>query len=121
REREERFAAEASALGSRSRLISNLRGVAFATLVVAGIVAFVQGAFVPAGAVAVVAAFAFMALVVGHARVIAREDDRRRWARVNHDARFRVAGEWSALPVDGARVSSDPPPHTSDRDLFCLQ
>lgn len=121
REREERFAAEASALGSRSRLISNLRGVAFATLVVAGIVAFVQGAFVPAGAVAVVAAFAFMALVVGHARVIAREDDRRRWARVNHDARLRVAGEWSALPEDGAQFASDTHPYTSDLDIFGRQ
>jgi hypothetical protein len=46
RERERRFSAEASVLGARSRLISNLRGVSFAVLVVAGIFAFVVLAIV---------------------------------------------------------------------------
>lgn len=118
RERERRFAEEAQLLGARSRLFSNLRGLSFAVSVVAAIAAFVQQNFVPVGIVALVFAVAFFVLVVGHGRVLAREDDRRRWARVNRDSEARVNGEWSSLPEDGARFVSATHPYTADLDVF---
>ncbi len=117
-ERERRYAAEARALGARSRLLSNLRGLSFAVLVVAAIAAFAQGAFLPAGALALVALAAFVALIVWHGRVISAEDDKRRWARVNRDAELRVSDGWQRLPEDGARFVSEVHPYAGDLDVF---
>ena len=83
RERERRFSDEAQRLGASSRLYSNLRGLSFAVLVVASIVAVVQASFLPAGAVALGACIAFAVLVVRHGRVLGAEDDKRRAALVN--------------------------------------
>lgn len=118
REREHRFSEEASVLGARSRLISNFRGVSFAVLVVAAIWSFVDKSFVPGGAIALVAGLAFAVLVVVHGRVMAREDDKRRWARVNHDGELRVTGQWTKLPEDGARFASEEHAYAGDLDVF---
>lgn len=118
RERERRFSEEAQALGARSRLFSNLRGLSFAVCVVAAITAFVQKNFLPAGAFALAFGVAFFVLVVGHGRVLAKEDDRRRWARVNRDSEARVSAKWSSLPEDGARFVSQAHAYTADLDVF---
>ncbi|HEU5076047.1 MAG TPA: DNA mismatch repair protein MutS [Polyangiaceae bacterium] len=118
RERERRFSAAAGALGARSRLISNLRGLSFAVLVVTAIWAFIDKSFVPGGAIALVAGLAFAVLVVIHGRVLAREDDQRRWARVNHDGELRVTGKWGKLPEDGSRFASEEHAYAADLDVF---
>ena len=118
RERERRFSAEASVLGARSRLISNLRGLSFAVLVVAAIFAFVDKSFVPGGAIALVGGLAFAVLVVVHGRVLGQEDDKRRWARVNHDGELRVTGQWTKLPEDGLRFASEAHAYAADLDVF---
>jgi len=118
REREQRFSAEASVLGARSRLISNLRGLSFAVLVVAAILAFIDKSFVPGGAIALVSGLAFAVLVVVHGRVLGQEDDKRRWARVNHDGELRVTGQWTRLPEDGLRFASEAHAYAADLDVF---
>ncbi|HEY6723796.1 MAG TPA: MutS family DNA mismatch repair protein [Polyangiaceae bacterium] len=118
RERERRFSAEAGVLGARSRLISNFRGLSFAVLVVAAIWSFVDKSFVPGGALALAAGLAFAVLVVIHGRVLAEEDDKRRWARVNHDSELRVTGQWTKLPDDGARFASEEHAYAGDLDVF---
>ena len=105
-ERAARFERLAAELGGRSRLVSNLRGLAFGTAVVA-LAMSTLGAQAAAGPVAAVAAVAFVGLVAWHGRVIAREDDALRMARVNVDAQARVSGTWQNLPDDGAELNGD--------------
>ena len=118
REREQRFSEQARQLGARSRLFSNLRGLSFAVLVVLTIVAFVQGQFLPAGPIALLALLTFAALIFGHARVLSEEDDKRRRARVNQDALARVSATWASLPENGARFASEQHPYAGDLDVF---
>ncbi|HEX4341309.1 MAG TPA: DNA mismatch repair protein MutS [Polyangiaceae bacterium] len=116
-ERATRFERLAAAHGSRSRLVSNLRGLAFGTSAVALLLATLGGQ--PAGGpVSAIAAVCFVGLIMWHSRVIAREDDALRLARVNIDARARVTGEWHALPDDGARFIAETHPYAADLDLF---
>ena len=117
-ERAERFGKEAEQLGARSRLVSNLRGVAFASTVIPiFFVLFSDSVWwmglLPVGALAV-----FIALVVWHARVIAAEGNARRWERVNQDARARCSGRWRDLPDDGAAFSDSAHPFSGDLDVF---
>ncbi|HEX4479024.1 MAG TPA: DNA mismatch repair protein MutS [Polyangiaceae bacterium] len=107
----------AEELGGRSRRVSNLRGLAFGTAVVAGGF-WISGGHPQAGMVAVVALAAFIALVILHARVVAAEDDALRFARVNLDALARCTDRFQELADDGARFTSEGHPYTGDLDVF---
>src|SRR6185436_12028142 len=85
-ERRRKFEAEAEALGARSRLLSNLRGLAFALFVIGGLFALFGSSPLPSTLLCVSGAIAFGVLVVRHARVIEAEDSARRWAKVNEYA-----------------------------------
>jgi hypothetical protein len=113
----ERFERAAAALGRRSRLLSNLRGVSFGAAVVA-LVAGTLGGHPGALPVAPAAGLVFLALIAWHSRVIAAEDHALRLARVNVDARARVSGTWQKLPEDGARFALAAHPYAADLDLF---
>ena len=103
--------------GRRSRLVSNLRGLSFGTSAVALLVGTLGGQ-AAGGPVAAIAAVVFVALVIWHSKVIAKEDDALRLARVNLDAQARVTGEWHSLPDDGARFAAETHPYAADLDLF---
>ena len=113
-----RFAAQASALAARSRLVSNLRGLAFGVAAVAGLFAAFGSRHALAGGIAAVGAVAFLLLVAWHARVIEAEDDARRWERVNRDALARASGEWRKLPEDGRRFRDAKHAYAEDLDVF---
>jgi hypothetical protein len=117
-ERIERFGSEAERLGARSRLVSNLRGLAFGTLVIPGLFALLGQAATATGPIAAAGGIAFVLLVVWHARVIEAEENARRWARVNRDALARVQDRWRELPEDGRRFLRGGPPFAEDLDLF---
>lgn len=116
-ERSQHFAQLAAELGGKSRIVSNLRGLAFGTAAIGFVLATFAGN-AAAGPVSAVAAVLFLGLVRWHSRVIAAEDDALRMARVNLDARARVTDSWQRLPDDGARFASDTHPYSSDLDLF---
>ena len=116
--RKARFGAEAEALAARSRMVSNLRGVAFVTALVTGILALSGRSPSITGALAALGIVAFAWLVVGHARVIAAEDEAKRRARVNENAHARVLGKWRAFSNDGRQFESQNHPYTGDLDIF---
>lgn len=113
-----RFGKEAELLGGRSRLVSNLRGLSFGVMVVAGIVAATGKGIPLSTGLSLLGALAFAVLLVIHARVIRAEDDARRWARVNRDARARVTGQWRSFAEDGARFADPSHPYTNDLDVL---
>jgi hypothetical protein len=117
-DRAARFARDAEALGARSRLVSNLRGLAFGLFVVPGLMAFFEKAPSITGPLAGAGALLFAVLVAWHARVIEAEEDARRWARVNRDALARVTDRWHELPEDGKRFTNPAHPYADDVDLF---
>lgn len=104
--------------GARSRLISNLRGLSFGTLVVAGLFALFGKESRISAPIAAVGFVAFVALVIRHSRIILAEEDARRFARVNRDAKARVTGTWRTLPEDGARFADAAHPYSADLDVF---
>ncbi len=112
------YSAQARTLAARSRLVSNLRGLAFGVAAVAGLFAAFGKHHALAGGIAAVGAVAFLALVTWHSRVIEAEDDAKRWERVNRDALARVTGEWRGLPEDGRRFRDDKHPYLEDLDVF---
>ena len=116
--RERRFTAEADALAARSRLISNLRGVSFGVLVIAGLFAIFGSTRMVPGVLSLVGGLSFLVLVVVHARVIEREDDKRRHARVNADGLARSSGRFRELSEDGARFADPQHPYADDLDVF---
>ena len=117
--RAERFEREADRQASRSRSVSNLRGLAFVVALTAGLYGVFSKERAPAaGPLAAVAALSFVALIVAHGRILGREQDARRWARVNRDAQARVTGKWRTLPLDGARFLDERHPYTADLDVF---
>jgi ABC-type multidrug transport system fused ATPase/permease subunit len=117
-ERTAHFQAEADALGARSTLLSNLRGLAFGGFVLATGFTLFGSAGTPGAVVATVSFVCFIRLIVWHARVIEREDDRRRWARVNRDAHARVTGLWRELPERGDKFRDAKHPYSEDLDVF---
>ncbi|HEU4581992.1 MAG TPA: DNA mismatch repair protein MutS [Polyangiaceae bacterium] len=112
--------ASAEQLESRSRLVSNLRGLAFAVLVVA----FLSAAFADADAwqlrtvVGVLATLAFALLVAWHARVLDAEDLAWRFWRVNENAAQRARDEYSAFAENGAEFQEPRHPFSADLDVF---
>lgn len=118
RERVERFDKLVEARGQRSRFVSNLRGLSFGIAVIALLFAIFGSEPRLSGALFALAAGAFIALVVWHARVIRELDEALRWRRVNRDALLRCTGRWSELPDDGKRFVSSEHPYSADLDLF---
>ncbi|HVU05657.1 MAG TPA: DNA mismatch repair protein MutS [Polyangiaceae bacterium] len=112
-----RHRADAEALGRRSRLVSNLRGLAFGVAAVCSLTATL-GHHGPSGPAAVAGFVAFVGLVIWHARVIRAEDAALRALRVNVDAAARTTLAWRELAADGARFSGTDHPYASDLDLF---
>jgi hypothetical protein len=111
--------AGAEELERRSRLVSNLRGLSFAVLVVA----FVSAAATDSSprlevAVGCLATLAFAILVWWHARVLDAEDLAWRFWRVNENAAQRARDEFSTLPDDGAQFQDPAHPFSGDLDLF---
>ena len=116
-ERAARYQALASDAGRRSRLVSNLRGLAFATGLVAGLTVLF-GKSAAAGPVALIGTAAFIGLVFWHARIIVAEAGALRLLRVNLDAKARVSDAWHGLREDGARFAADAHAYAGDLDLF---
>jgi hypothetical protein len=112
------FTARASELAASSRLISNLRGLSFGTLVVAGLFALFGKETRISAPIAGVGFLAFVVLVVRHSRIILAEEDARRFARVNRDAHARVTGTWRTLPETGQRFLEQNHPYSADLDVF---
>lgn len=112
------FEQRAEAHAARSRLVSNLRGLAFGTAVLATGFALFGSAGSAGAIVAAVATVAFFVLVAVHQRVIAAEDQARRWARVNRDGQARVSGRFRELPQRGDRYRSPSHPYADDLDVF---
>ncbi len=117
RERSTKAAREAEALARRGHRIGNLRGVSFATFVIAGGISFSSGS-VPAGGLSVVGLICFLLLIPWHDRVLAREQKARRRALQNEHAHSRVTGEWHELPRTGMLFAPKEHPYASDLDLF---
>ena len=109
---------EAELWASRSRQISNLRGIAF--LVLGGaLIALLVGKEPPlSGTLAFAAFVAFMGFVVWHGKILAREDTASRAAAVNHDALLRATGRFRELAEDGQRFQALEHPYADDLDLF---
>ena len=116
--RAQRFEAEVQALFARSRLFSNLRGLMFGVAVIAALFTLFGSERIVAAAFAVPAAIAFAVLVVWHSRILAAEDEARRWAQVNRDGEARCSGRWRELFDDGERFGKVPHPYADDLDLF---
>jgi hypothetical protein len=118
-ERAQRFESRVLELSARSRLFSNLRGLAFGVSVIAALLAaFGADQRAVAAGVALAAILAFVVLVVWHARIFAAEDEARRWVQVNRDAEARCTGRWRDLYDDGERFGKAPHPYAGDLDLF---
>lgn len=111
------FEQQSEARARRSRLVSNLRGLAFGVGVIGALVALF-GATPGAGWLAAVAAVVFVVLVFVHPRVLEAEDAARRLGRVNRDAQARCEGKWNTLADTGERFSDETHPFAGDLDLF---
>jgi hypothetical protein len=116
RARAERFEAAAEALERRSRLLSNLRGSSFGVFAIAGLFAAFGDTGTPVGALCGAGFLAFLGLIVVHDRIIRRQAEERRYARVNRDALSRVSGDLSKLD-GGAGLIPDGHPYAADLDL----
>jgi hypothetical protein len=116
--REKRFSAEAEAHASRSRTVSNLRGLAFAVFIVSLLLSVFGKSSGISGPLSIAALIAFLTLVVWHSRVLAEEDLARRFARVNRDALARITGRFAELAENGARFADPLHPYSDDLDVF---
>lgn len=116
--RERSYAADASRLGSKSALVSNLRGLSFGAAVVLGLgAAFSDHALWLAGP-ACLAGLCFGVLVIWHARVIDEEAQAITFQEVNASALARCTGAWRTFAADGSRFAGGPHPYAGDLDLF---
>lgn len=103
----------------RSRRISNLRGMAFGTFVIAGGFSLFGSAGTIGLGISVAGLLAFVSFVVLHARVIAAEERAAHFVRVNEDATLRVSpGGFSKLPQKGERFVTPGHPYAKDLDIF---
>ncbi len=118
RDRRRSFEARASALEQKTHRISNLRGLAFATFAVAGLIAAFGDGGLIAATVSVAGLAAFILAVAVHVRVFADLDEARRWAQVNANAELRCGASWTTLPTTGHAYAADSHPYAEDLDLF---
>lgn len=108
---------QAEALGERSKLLSNFRGLSFGVMVISAVGWMTsQSAAWPVSTL--LAGAVFGALIVAHSRVLAREDMALRWRQVNSDALERVSGAFKELALDGAEFRNPIHPYADDLDLF---
>ncbi len=116
--REREATAEAEVIAARSRLISNFRGLSFGAFAIGLLVAIFGSAREAAGLVALIGGVAFLALIIVHQRVLDRENEARRRARVNHDGHLRVSNRFRELPQNGAEHKGTTHPYADDLDVF---
>ncbi len=116
RDRKERFEAAASELGTKSRRISHMRGLAF----IAAAAALLIGVLTEPLAVwfGVVFGVAFVVMVFVHARVLKQLEEAERWTAVNDRALARVTGRWRELEDTGESLQPEGHPFAEDLDLF---
>lgn len=111
------YTKQATELGERSRLLSNLRGLSFGVVVISAIGCFTSDAaawrWVLFGS-----SVAFAILVAAHARVIRREELSLRRLQVNASALKRISGAFRELPEDGSEFRNPLHPCADDLDLF---
>lgn len=112
------YRGKAQELARRSGLLSNLRGLSFAVLVVGFISAAVSDDGTLGLSAGFAAAVAFAVFVVWHARILNAEDEAWRFWRVNENAASRAQDEWQALPEDGAEFQDPEHPNSGDLDVF---
>ncbi|MEY2937379.1 MAG: hypothetical protein RL033_8128 [Pseudomonadota bacterium] len=119
-QRSARRRAEAEVLERRSRLLANLRGMAFAVLVVAVISAVVAdpGQAWIGSVVGAVATAAFVFLVWSHSRVLSAEDLAWRFWRVNDNAQHRARDDYASLSENGAEFHTPGHAFSADLDVF---
>ncbi len=113
-----RWQAEVERQRARSNLLSNLRGLSFGTGAIATIAAFAGGPVQASFAVASVAAFAFIAFVFRHTRVVDALDLAERWVDVHRDAVHRLDHAWTELPDTGEGLAPADHVYAFDLDLF---
>jgi hypothetical protein len=112
------YRVKAQGLARRSGLLSNLRGLSFAALVVGFIGAAVSEEATLGLSAGFAAALAFGVFVVWHARILGAEDEAWRFWRVNENAASRAQDEWQSLPEDGAEFQDPEHPNSGDLDVF---
>lgn len=117
RDRATRFAAERDRLAARSALLSNLRVLAFAALVVIGL--FVERTGSTASIIAAVVTFGvFVALVAAHRRARTDQDWQDARATLNEDGLLRLGRDWDRLPVRAAPETATGHAYAADLDLY---
>ena len=116
-ERLARFTTQAQELGTRSRLVSNFRGLSFGVFAVSA-VGWMTAESLVWPVLTLVAGAVFVALIVVHSRVLQREDVALRWVQVNKDAAKRCSSTFRDLPLDGTEFRNPIHPYADDLDLF---
>lgn len=106
-------------LGRKSRWLSNLRGLSFATWLLSWGFALFGKAGLPGFALGGAALAWFIGFVIYHARVIAVEQVEARWVGTNEQAAARVsANQWHDLPATGEQFRDARHPYADDLDLL---
>lgn len=106
-------------LARKSRWLSNLRGLSFATCLVSWGFALFGSAGSTGALLGAAALVVFLGLVVHHSKVIEAEKTEAGWVNTNQDARARVsAGDWHQLEFDGVAFRNPTHPYADDLDLF---
>ncbi len=113
-----RFGKEAEALGARSRLVSNLRGLTFAIFVGCAIYWGVGDNSELGMGLTAAALVGFMLLVGMHGRVLREEDMALRWVQVNRDAQLRSSPRFRELSGNGEEHRNPLHPYADDLDVF---
>ncbi|CAN5598817.1 MutS family DNA mismatch repair protein [soil metagenome] len=117
RDRAAQFAAERDRLAARSSLLSNLRVLAFAALVVIGLVIERTGSLASIVA-ALVTLGAFVALIAAHRRARTDQDWQDARATLNEDGLHRLSRDWDRLPVRPAPETAKGHAYAADLDLY---
>jgi predicted ATPase len=118
RRRGDQATAERDRLTRQAGHVSNYRFIAFVAAIAALVWAEVRPAMAPVAiGVFVVAALAFFALIVYHARLKGRERRAAELASVNDEALARLRRDWNHLPPIGDRGPAGHP-YAHDLDIF---
>ncbi|MDB5047236.1 MAG: hypothetical protein JWO30_307 [Fibrobacteres bacterium] len=117
-DRKTAFAAQTAAARKASAFFSNARlGVVLAAL--AAFLWFVfHDSLIPTLLSAFLGAVAFIALMVRHEKVLARERLSDRLTGLNEDGIKRMQGTWTRFSDDGRGFADESHPYASDLDLF---
>lgn len=115
-ERERQFGDAAAALGAQSQRVSLLRLVSFLAAVV-GVASAAQGGGPGAAALGAGGALAFLALLVVHARLLARQRTAELRAALHRDHVLRMTGRAAELPAAHDGLLPGGHPYAVDLDL----